>query len=141
VAAVVSGLVRGAVQVLITAVAITSAAVVGYLAAPGHTTSAATPAPTPRPLERLGTPKDLCCCRWHADGETDLSEALEDYARAKGRGDHREACLKASCAVEEYNRAVKGSLRRNSADLASLEHWREIERAECAAGGYVPCQH
>jgi hypothetical protein len=133
--------VRGAVQVVITATAVASAAVVGHLAGPGHGNPPATAAPTPRPLKQLGTPKDLCCCRWHPDGESALSEALEEYALAKSKGDHMQACLKASCAVEEYNQAVSSSRHPNRADLAYLDHWRGIEQAECAAGGYVPRTH
>jgi hypothetical protein len=116
----------------------------GYLAGrahnrkePPHSTTEPTP---PSGLRPLGTPKDLCCCRILGDGQTNLSEALENYAKAKSRSDHKWACLYASCAVDEYNRVVNGA-HPSHADIAYLEHWREIEKAECAAGGFIPRQH
>jgi hypothetical protein len=118
--------------------------IIGYFAGRAHNRKEPVrlaAAPTPRKgLRQLGMPKDLCCCRMLDDGQTNLSEALENYAHAKSRGDHEWACLYASCAVDEYNRVVNG-IHPNHADLAHLEHWREIEKAECAAGGFVPRQH
>ncbi len=90
--------------------------------------------------QQIEVPRDFCCCRKHAEGESNLSEALEGYAKAKSRGDIRHACLQASCVVDEYARAVKET-HAPRADTAYLAHWEEIEQQECAAGGYLPPPH
>lgn len=130
-------------RILLTISVVASAAVVGVIVSSGRQRrQGATPiaaAPSPLVLQRLGTPKDLCCCRILDDGQTNLSEALENYAKARSQGEHKEACLQASCVVDEYNRAVNLP-HPSHADLAHLVHWRQIEQAECAAGGYLPRQ-
>jgi hypothetical protein len=93
--------------------------------------------PSPPPLRPIGTPKDLCCCRILGDAESYLSDALENYEKAVNSGNHESACLYASCAVDDYDRTVR-SAHPNHADIAYLGHWKEIEKAECAAAGYLP---
>lgn len=135
---------------------VANAAVVGFIVSGGIHRREATPvsaaqaprvlqglpvsaAQVPRVLQQLGTPKDLCCCRILGDGQTNLSEAMENYAKAMSQGDQKEACLEVSCVVDEYNRAVNLP-HPSHTDVAYLAHWREIEEAECAAGGYLPRQ-
>lgn len=119
--------------------------IVAYLAGRAHNRPIRQPPPiratAPAHLKQIGTPKDLCCCRILGEGETSLSEALEAYVKEKGQGDHERACLKASCVVDEYNMAVNRAFHPSHEDVAYLEHWREVEKAECAAGGYLPRQH
>ena len=117
--------------------------IVAYHAGRAHNPPTQAPSPvaarTAPVLRSLGTPKDLCCCRMLGDGQTNLSEALENYAKAKSSGDHKWACLFAGCVVDEYTRLVNPP-HPSHADLDYLEHWREIEKAECTAGGFVPRQ-
>jgi hypothetical protein len=121
--------------------------IIGYLAGFANKPeppAAAPPAPAapssaPPVLQQLGTPKDLCCCQILADGETYLSDALKKYETARGHGDHMQACYQAGCVVDGYNRIVNGP-HPVSMDIAYLGHWRQIEKAECAAEGYLPRQ-
>jgi hypothetical protein len=119
--------------------------IVAYLAGRARNRPSLQPLPiratAPARLTQIDTPKDLCCCHILGEGETGLSEALEGYVKAKDQGDHEQACLKASCVVDEYNMAVNRAFHSSHEDLAYLVHWREVEKAECAAAGYLPPQH